>query len=272
MLLGWRPRLFTGRRSIACCPSAVARISFAMKTRAMLPRQTARGQGHERELRTVGFPAGSPASGVGSTNATKGGSPRRPSRLAPVVVPAPNHAESSEEKSTKHAARRREAPGRRSFRRARRATPEPRIFWHRRRRRRGQGGQGCDAGVERAHEEPRGADGGGRADGPGEPPRVPAREPRPLRACPRRRPARPRARSLARGSRASTSSSRPAPEVMIEDDIVRYAARFASARPTPNDIVYVHDFDHPEAPRPLVLPPGHGADARRGDGRRSSSA
>jgi len=48
------------------------------------------------------------------------------------------------------------------------------------------------------------------------------------------------------------------PEVMIEDDIVRYAARFASERPTPGDIVYVHDFDHPEAPRPLCLPPGVG--------------
>jgi predicted ATP-dependent protease len=49
-----------------------------------------------------------------------------------------------------------------------------------------------------------------------------------------------------------------APEVMIEDDIVRYASRFASTRPTPNDIAYVHDFDHPEAPRPLVLPAGQG--------------
>jgi predicted ATP-dependent protease len=48
------------------------------------------------------------------------------------------------------------------------------------------------------------------------------------------------------------------PEVMIEDDVVRYAARFSHARPTPNDIVYVHDFDRPEAPRPLVLPPGMG--------------
>jgi predicted ATP-dependent protease len=48
------------------------------------------------------------------------------------------------------------------------------------------------------------------------------------------------------------------PEVMIEDDIVRYAVRFATSRPTPNDIVYVHDFDHPEAPAPLVLPPGVG--------------
>jgi predicted ATP-dependent protease len=49
-----------------------------------------------------------------------------------------------------------------------------------------------------------------------------------------------------------------APEVMIEDDVVRYASRFSDARPTPNDIVYVHDFDRPEAPLPLVLPPGTG--------------
>src|SRR5579859_656271 len=48
------------------------------------------------------------------------------------------------------------------------------------------------------------------------------------------------------------------PEVMIEDDIVRYAERYAKARPTPNDIVYVHDFDHPEAPRALALPAGDG--------------
>ncbi len=48
------------------------------------------------------------------------------------------------------------------------------------------------------------------------------------------------------------------PEVMIEDDIVRFATRFESTRPTANDIVYVHDFDHPEAPRPLNLPPGAG--------------
>ena len=48
------------------------------------------------------------------------------------------------------------------------------------------------------------------------------------------------------------------PEVMIEDDIIRYALRFSGARPTPNDIVYVHDFDQPEAPRPLLLPAGAG--------------
>jgi predicted ATP-dependent protease len=48
------------------------------------------------------------------------------------------------------------------------------------------------------------------------------------------------------------------PEVMIEDDIVRYARRLASDRPTASDIVYVHDFDHPEAPKPLILPAGAG--------------
>ncbi|MGH7272028.1 MAG: AAA family ATPase, partial [Polyangiaceae bacterium] len=48
------------------------------------------------------------------------------------------------------------------------------------------------------------------------------------------------------------------PEVMIENDIASYARRFADSRPKPHDIVYVHDFDHPEAPLPLVLPPGTG--------------
>ncbi|MGO9839134.1 MAG: Lon protease family protein [Polyangiaceae bacterium] len=49
-----------------------------------------------------------------------------------------------------------------------------------------------------------------------------------------------------------------APEVMIESDIVRFAKEYAVNRPVPQDIVYVHDFDHPEAPRPLVLPAGAG--------------
>jgi predicted ATP-dependent protease len=49
------------------------------------------------------------------------------------------------------------------------------------------------------------------------------------------------------------------PEVMIEDDIVRYAQRFAASRPSPPDTVYVHDFDQPSAPRPIVLPVGVGA-------------
>jgi len=52
------------------------------------------------------------------------------------------------------------------------------------------------------------------------------------------------------------------PEVGIEDDIVRYAERFArehAGSVTPPDLVYVHDFEHPEAPRALVLPAGVGA-------------
>lgn len=48
------------------------------------------------------------------------------------------------------------------------------------------------------------------------------------------------------------------PEVMIEDDVVRFAEAFSKGRETPPDIVYVHDFDHPEAPKPLILPPGSG--------------
>ena len=48
------------------------------------------------------------------------------------------------------------------------------------------------------------------------------------------------------------------PEVMIEDDIVRYAQRLARVRSSPPDIVYVHDFDHPAAPRSILLPPGVG--------------
>lgn len=48
------------------------------------------------------------------------------------------------------------------------------------------------------------------------------------------------------------------PQVMIEDDIVRYAERFAKGRETPPDIVYVHDFDRPEAPKPLMVPAGAG--------------
>ena len=63
-----------------------------------------------------------------------------------------------------------------------------------------------------------------------------------------------------------------APEVMIEDDVVRYATRFSGSRPTPNDIVYVHDFDQPEAPRSLLLPPGQGPGLGRGYGRAHRAA
>ncbi len=48
------------------------------------------------------------------------------------------------------------------------------------------------------------------------------------------------------------------PEVMIEDDVVRYATQYLAHRDTANDIVYVHDFERPAAPRPLLLPPGVG--------------
>lgn len=48
------------------------------------------------------------------------------------------------------------------------------------------------------------------------------------------------------------------PEVKVEDDVVQHASRIASALAAPNDIVYVHDFDHPEAPLPLILPAGAG--------------
>jgi predicted ATP-dependent protease len=47
-------------------------------------------------------------------------------------------------------------------------------------------------------------------------------------------------------------------QVMIEDDLVRFAARFAAGRETPPDLVYVHDFERPEAPKPLMLPAGSG--------------
>lgn len=48
------------------------------------------------------------------------------------------------------------------------------------------------------------------------------------------------------------------PEVMIEDDVVRFAERYMQGRESPPDIVYVHDFERPEAPKPLVLPTGAG--------------
>jgi len=52
------------------------------------------------------------------------------------------------------------------------------------------------------------------------------------------------------------------PEVGIEDDILAFALRFAhehAQAKTPPDLVYVHDFDRPEAPRALVLPAGVGS-------------
>ncbi len=50
------------------------------------------------------------------------------------------------------------------------------------------------------------------------------------------------------------------PDMLVENDVVHYAERLARERaataPPPPDVVYVHDFDHPEAPVPLVLPAG----------------
>ncbi|MEO8799143.1 MAG: AAA family ATPase, partial [Polyangiaceae bacterium] len=46
--------------------------------------------------------------------------------------------------------------------------------------------------------------------------------------------------------------------VMIEADVVRHAERFARTRSVPSDIVYVHDFDNPAAPWPIMLPAGVG--------------
>ena len=48
------------------------------------------------------------------------------------------------------------------------------------------------------------------------------------------------------------------PDVMIEEEVVRYAQSYARRMPTPGDLVYVHDFEHPEAPQPLILPAGAG--------------
>lgn len=48
------------------------------------------------------------------------------------------------------------------------------------------------------------------------------------------------------------------PDVMIEADIVRFAEAFVRGQPAPPDLVYVHDFNRPEAPLPLVLPSGGG--------------
>jgi predicted ATP-dependent protease len=48
------------------------------------------------------------------------------------------------------------------------------------------------------------------------------------------------------------------PDLMFDKDIVKAARAAADALPPPNDVVFVHDFDRPEAPKPLVLPAGRG--------------
>jgi len=48
------------------------------------------------------------------------------------------------------------------------------------------------------------------------------------------------------------------PEVMFEPDVVCAAQREAARLPAAPDILYVHDFDRPEAPRALLVPAGLG--------------
>lgn len=48
------------------------------------------------------------------------------------------------------------------------------------------------------------------------------------------------------------------PELLFERDVVCAAEAVAATRSAPTDVVFVHDFDRPEAPRPLVLPAGVG--------------
>lgn len=49
-----------------------------------------------------------------------------------------------------------------------------------------------------------------------------------------------------------------ADDVDILPSIVARARQRLHDRAPPDDVVYVHDFDHPSAPRPILLPPGDG--------------
>jgi predicted ATP-dependent protease len=49
------------------------------------------------------------------------------------------------------------------------------------------------------------------------------------------------------------------PSLKIEDDLVRFAEKCIVHVNAPDDVVYVHDFDRPHAPRPLLLPAGTGS-------------
>ncbi len=49
-----------------------------------------------------------------------------------------------------------------------------------------------------------------------------------------------------------------ADDVDILPSIVARARQRLHDRPPPDDVVYVHDFDHPSAPRPILLAPGDG--------------
>jgi len=45
-------------------------------------------------------------------------------------------------------------------------------------------------------------------------------------------------------------------DVDVLGAVVSRARKRLEGRGVPNDVVYVHDFDHPSAPRPILLPPG----------------
>ncbi len=47
-------------------------------------------------------------------------------------------------------------------------------------------------------------------------------------------------------------------DVLIEDELSARAAQLLRSQSGPADLAYVHDFDHPETPQPLRLPPGVG--------------
>jgi predicted ATP-dependent protease len=47
-----------------------------------------------------------------------------------------------------------------------------------------------------------------------------------------------------------------ADDVDILPSVVARARMRLADRPLPDDVAYVHDFDHPSAPRPILLPPG----------------
>lgn len=48
------------------------------------------------------------------------------------------------------------------------------------------------------------------------------------------------------------------PDLLFDKDILNAARAAAETLPAPHDVVFVHDFDRPEAPKPLVLPAGRG--------------
>ena len=48
------------------------------------------------------------------------------------------------------------------------------------------------------------------------------------------------------------------PDLTFDGDIEHAARKAADALPPPRDVVFVHDFERPEAPKPLVLPTGRG--------------